>query len=254
MTFMKYKAIFLDLDGTTVKHALETLPAPRVTQAINAAKKKIHVCLATGRSYLEVEKIFNHLDLSGPCVVANGIQIYDPITKKVIKETPLDKSLLPVINKVFKKYKLQSYVFDGTLESMYENKANPPKILSIFSDTHLPKEIIDQVENELKQFSEIVVHKLISIRVPGTFMLEICDKNATKLHGIIEIAKILKIQTHEMIGVGDAYNDFPLLMACGLKIAMGNAVPELKAIADFIAPSVDEDGVATVIEKFVLGK
>ena len=41
-------------------------------------------------------------------------------------------------------------------------------------------------------------------------------------------------------------------MACGLKIAMGNAVPELKAIADFIAPTVEEDGVATVIEKFVL--
>ena len=52
--------------------------------------------------------------------------------------------------------------------------------------------------------------------------------------------------------MGDGYNDFPLLMACGLKIAMGNAVPELKAIADFIAPSVEEDGVATVIEKFIL--
>lgn len=41
-------------------------------------------------------------------------------------------------------------------------------------------------------------------------------------------------------------------MACGLKVAMGNAVQDLKEIADYIAPSVDEDGIADVIEKFVL--
>ena len=56
-----------------------------------------------------------------------------------------------------------------------------------------------------------------------------------------------------MIGVGDGYNDFPLLMACGLKVAMGNAVPELKAIADYIAPTVADDGIVDVIKTFVLG-
>ena len=55
-----------------------------------------------------------------------------------------------------------------------------------------------------------------------------------------------------MIGIGDGYNDFPLLMACGLKIAMGNAVEDLKAIADFIVPSVEQDGVAHAINRFIL--
>lgn len=54
------------------------------------------------------------------------------------------------------------------------------------------------------------------------------------------------------MAVGDGYNDYPLLMAAGFKVAMGNAVPEVKAIADYIAPSVDEDGAADVIEKFIL--
>lgn len=45
---------------------------------------------------------------------------------------------------------------------------------------------------------------------------------------------------------------FLFLMACGLKVAMGNAVSELKTIADYIAPTIDEDGVADVIEKFIL--
>ena len=44
----------------------------------------------------------------------------------------------------------------------------------------------------------------------------------------------------------------PLLMACGLKIAMGNAYEELKSIADYVAPPIEEDGVADAIEKFIL--
>ncbi|KKS86821.1 MAG: hypothetical protein UV61_C0006G0022 [Candidatus Gottesmanbacteria bacterium GW2011_GWB1_43_11] len=78
--------------------------------------------------------------------------------------------------------------------------------------------------------------------------------NASKLHGIHRVSQLLPVEPHEIIGVGDGYNDFPLLMACGLKIAMGNAVPDLKAIADFVAPGVEEDGVAVVIEKFILEK
>jgi hydroxymethylpyrimidine pyrophosphatase-like HAD family hydrolase len=80
----------------------------------------------------------------------------------------------------------------------------------------------------------------------------ISNSLATKQHGIIEVARLLNISTKDIIGVGDGYNDFPLLLACGLKIAMGNANEELKKIADFVAPSVEEDGVATVIEKFIL--
>jgi len=84
--------------------------------------------------------------------------------------------------------------------------------------------------------------------------IDVTHAEATKMHGILEVAKLLNIDTKEIIGVGDGYNDFPLLMACGLKVAMGNAVDDLKAIADYVAPTVDEDGLADVIEKYVLRK
>ena len=87
---------------------------------------------------------------------------------------------------------------------------------------------------------------------PGKIDVIVSHPKSTKQHGIFEVAKILNIETHDIIGVGDGYNDFPLLMACGLKVAMGNAVEDLKAIADYIAPSVEDDGVADVIEKFVI--
>ena len=104
---------------------------------------------------------------------------------------------------------------------------------------------------DLAQISTIALHKVPSW-TPTKWGINITNSEVSKQHAIIEVAKILGIETHEIIGIGDGYNDFPLLMACGLKVAMGNAVPELKAIADYIAPSVEDDGVADVIEKFIL--
>ena len=74
---------------------------------------------------------------------------------------------------------------------------------------------------------------------------------ATKQHAVLKYAELMGIKTEEIIGIGDGYNDFALLMACGLKVAMGNAVADVKAIADYIAPSVDDDGIADIIEKFI---
>lgn len=64
----------------------------------------------------------------------------------------------------------------------------------------------------------------------------------------------MNLNNSEIIGVGDGYNDLPMLKVCGLKIAMGNAVPELKLIANYIAPNVEKEGVINIIEKFILNK
>lgn len=115
----------------------------------------------------------------------------------------------------------------------------------------MTESLAEDIQKELSPRSDIISHKIVAWK-QGAISLSITHVGATKQHAIFEAAKILGIETHEIIGVGDGYNDFPLLMACGLKVAMGNAVPELKAIADYIAPSVEEDGVADVIKKFIL--
>ena len=111
-------------------------------------------------------------------------------------------------------------------------------------------QLIHRLTPQLSQIPGIAVHTAPSWTKGKTDIL-ITHAQATKQHGILEIAKILNIGTHEIIGVGDGNNDFPLLMACGLKIAMGNAVKDLKAIADYVAPKVEEDGLAHIINKFI---
>lgn len=247
---MNYKAIILDLDDTTVVHGKDSLPTDKVTNAIARAKEKIHVCIATARTLADALPVMRHLDLSGPCVLTNGTQIFDPHTSSIVHDVLLPVGIVSQIYPLCSANDLEVILYDGQKDFVYTGGEIPENLLSIY----IPKISLDKIDDLVTLFSiDTHVHVQKLVAWDKRFMsIDITNSEASKLHGILEIAKILHITTEEIIGVGDGYNDFPLLMACGFKIAMGNAVPELKVIADFIAPSVYEDGVATVIEKFVL--
>jgi HAD superfamily hydrolase (TIGR01484 family) len=247
---MKYKAIIVDLDDTTVQHGRGNMPSVRVAEAIAQAKERIHVCVATSRTLPEARPVLDHLALSGPCVVTGGAEVYDPVSKKIVHEVVVPKDLIPKIFAIAQRHNLVSVYYDGVKDTPYDSSSSPTHVLSVYVPQVDPG-MVDQMVQEFSIDPRIHVQKL-SAWDKRFMSLDITGSEASKLHGIVEVARILDIKTEEIIGVGDGYNDFPLLMACGLKIAMGNAVPELKAIADFVAPSVDEDGVAVVIEKFVL--
>ena len=131
---MKYKALFLDIDGTIVNGGLQSLPSVNVTQSINKISKTIHVCLATGRILSQITDVVSHLKLTGLCVISNGIQIYDPKTEKIIKETKLDKKYLPQINDAMKKLKLEVRQFNGTGDILFDGNFNRDDIYSLWAD------------------------------------------------------------------------------------------------------------------------
>lgn len=247
---MKYKALILDLDGTTIANYSPDPPTPNVTYAIKKAHKVIHISIATGRPLYAVRHIVDHLKLSGPCILNNGSQIYDPITKKIIHEVVFHSELIPSIYAFCKSKRLGMKVFTGIHDKLYTGGPVPAKVLSIYVPKG-PTDVIDELVTFCSTLPHVATHRMITTK-EGFHSLEITHTDASKLHGVVEVMRHLDIKKEEIIGVGDSYNDYPLLMASGLKIAMGNAVPELKAIADFIAPSVEDDGVATVIEKFIL--
>ena len=91
-----------------------------------------------------------------------------------------------------------------------------------------------------------------SLPYNGLWAVDFTRAGVTKATAVKELARMLGTSPDLMIAVGDSYNDTPLLEACGLAIAMGQAPDELKAIADFVAPTVDEDGLAVAIEELVM--
>ena len=247
---MKYKALMFDVDGTLVVNDPKAVPTPAVTSAVRKAATVLPVCLATGRGLHEVDPVLYALDVSGLCILDHGALIYDVNHKKIVREVALSKTQVQQAYQVFRSVGLPVYFFDDPSHTEYLGNEMPRSVLGLWSRGATAKESA-LLEAGFAKIENITINKTKSWDGIG-LSFEITHADATKQHGVLEVAKLLHIDPSEIIGVGDGYNDYSLLMACGLKIAMGNAIPELKAIADFIAPSVEEDGVVTIIEKFIL--
>lgn len=244
---MKYKALILDVDRTlTVKD--DFVISSKVIESILKAKEKIHVTVATSRNSNEIQPIFQQLQLTDPCITNGGSKIINPQTKEVFYEKLLTQEVIKSIDILAQKLHLELFVDDNDVVVKKRTVSAFTKPLGAFVGPIKETDALSFYE-ELSRIPFIDVKKITAYE--GMWVIA-NHSEGTKQHGILELAKLLHINTHEMIGVGDSYNDFPLLMACGLKVAMGNAVSELKEIADYVAPSVEDDGVADVIEKFIL--
>src|SRR3990167_3857638 len=260
---MKYRALLLDIDGTVV--GKDYMISSRVKEAVKKAKKKLLVSLCSQRQYLGFEHYVRELKLTATQIACGGGQLVDPRTGKDV---------------------WVKYMEEAVARELYQGLAERGEVVFINDDRFVYQDgrvaeyegypVPIRAVNELKNWSKILqigidgiseeswrwVEGLSGVQGVRVFTSKhglnngyasIAARGVSKQRGIIEYCRINKIKPEEVIAVGDDFNDYPMLMAAGLKIAMASAPEELKAIADFVAPSVDEDGVVVVIEKFVLG-
>ena len=259
---MKYKALLLDIDGTVV--GKDYMISPKVKQAIGKAKGKLLVSLCSQRQYPAFEHYVKELDLTATQIACGGGQLVDPGTGRDV---------------------WAQYMEEAVARELYQGLAERGEVVFINDDKFVYQDgrvaeyegypVPIRAVNELKDWSKIFqigvdgiseaswrwVESLSGVQGVRVFTnkhglnngyASIAARGVSKQRGIIEYCRINKIKPEEVIAGGDDLNDYPMLMAAGLKIAMATAPEELRAIADFVCPGVDEDGVAVVIEKFVL--
>lgn len=254
---MDYTGLMLDVDGTLIPYEYQALPSDKVVKAVAKAQEKLNVSIVTGRSLASVRPVLQRLQLTeGFAVVNNGAAVLNVATEEVLYERFIDPEELSSIISYFQNQKIPFFLKQSLLDSkeslhFFRQGEKVDKGSMLFTNEIFTLDQAEEILEALSQYSQINAHKQHH-RTPGKFSISISHIQATKLHGIYEVAKRLDLDPKTFIGAGDSYNDFPLLMACGLKVAMGNAVPDLKAIADYVAPSVEEDGIADVIERFIL--
>lgn len=247
---MKYKAIIMDIDGTAVLNVPDAIPSMRVLRAIKRAQEKIYVCACTSRPIFTAKNIIRVLGIQDPCGINDATQIYSPRKETIISSFLLSHKAAALVSAYLIEKKISFMVNIGESEEIYKGGQLPNTVCSLCIP-EVPLRKSKELVKDLSQFHDISIQTPPSY-TKGNVWVNITSSTATKLHSVMEITKFIGVKPDDVIGIGDGYNDFPLLSACGLKIAMGNAVSELKAIADFVAPPVEEDGVAVVIEKFVL--
>lgn len=254
---MTYKALMLDIDGTITPYDYSALPSEKVCEAILKASQKLTVSLVTGRGFASVKKILAHIGLqSGYGAINNGSYVFDIHSERVLYDQPINDESTEKIARILTERSVPFYVkqFQGdeyTIHAPYKKGDSLKKVYMMYSEELFDHTKLTNLFNEFSSISDITLHKTRH-KNPDMYGFNITHAMATKAHAIEVILGQIHVKRDEVIGVGDSYNDFPLLMASGLKVAMGNALQDLKDIADFVAPSVHEDGVVQVIDKYIL--
>lgn len=90
------------------------------------------------------------------------------------------------------------------------------------------------------------------MQVSENTLIMVMNREATKLNGIRRLAKHYAVNLEEVAAFGDDFNDMEMLCACGVGVAVANAIPEVKAAADEVCGSNEGDGVARWIEERLL--
>ena len=253
-----YKLVVCDVDGTLIPPASYQATGPSESVIKTASKvqqKGVIVSIATARSLERVEDLVKILNIQAPIILDNGARIYHCGEKRYLTELFLPEEIARSI--ITRLSTFHDKVVFVDQKGRHEYK--PDKYLSLKNVVkiiilHVTPEKAEAIYKNFKNTPDILVAKSISGHNPTAESVHITSAASGKDIALLEIARFLNLNTKEIIGIGDSYNDLDFLKVCGLKVAMGNSVEEVKKIADYIAPSYEHDGVADVLEKFILNE
>lgn len=269
---MKYKLVAIDMDGTLLNS--DNKISERTKMAIeNARNKGTHIVIATGRILKSALHYSESLGLKNPLIACNGAIIVDEFQNIIYEKYIEKKNVVDIINLAksegiyFHFYDQSSFYSDIRVEEVlkfYNEGSTTMNIsLNVFKDT---KEIMDMKDlnvykfifidddrNKLNKLREMI-SKLENINTSSSWInnIEAMGYNVSKGEALKELCKILKVKPEEVIAIGDSENDISMLEFSGLGVAMGNSDKDIKEKSKYITDSNDEDGVAKVIEKFIL--
>ena len=267
----KIRLIVVDVDGTLIGSAGE--PTPRVREAVHAAREAgVPVALCSGRPLASCGPIARSLELRGPHVVFNGALVKDPDANDVVLEKPLPPAALDrlivagrredlclelytrethFVERDWRESRLHAISIRVTYEmasfDRFFGRQDVVKAQIITSD--------ERNRAATRRLAEEFTGQLgFSIAIPmapceGMECVNVVDRTVSKGAAVRALIAYYGLTPSEVMGVGDAKNDLPMFAEVGWRVAMGNADPEVKAMADVICPDVEEDGLAISIEQ-----
>jgi 5-amino-6-(5-phospho-D-ribitylamino)uracil phosphatase len=263
---MQIKAVLSDYDGTLISHGGEYHPdTPRLIKKIQ--HKGVTFAVATGRAcFGEVSKIIEELDLSEFNIVNGGSMIINWKTREAALHKPISqKSVEEIVSYLSSLHVVFSLETkdDAFMLAIVDTHAYMDKsVIKLFTANEIPADVLKillhgfanklpeiTVDYHIKHIATMCKDVEVIKFMGGSYYgLDVTSQESTKHTAVLEYAKLHGISPHEIVAIGDGYNDYPLFTACGYKIAMGNAPKELKDIADLIVPTAEEGGMKIALE------
>lgn len=267
---LPYRIIALDLDGTLTNHDKEITPLTLRT-LLAAQEKGAIIVLASGRPTYGIAPLAQELQLDthgGYILSYNGGKIVDWSKQQECFSQHLPQPAIPVIyeyaklsghallgyagNEIITEAPDDPYVKEESrinkmdirhVDNLLQHiEPNPTKLLM----TGDPAQMIQAEEDLSQRLSPYGMDVFRS----APFFLELVPKGIDKAQSLLRLLAKVNLTPADMIAFGDGYNDLSMLQLAGMGVAMANAAPEVRAQADYITLSNEEDGVAAALTHF----
>ena len=264
-----FRAIALDLDGTLTNH--DKVVTPRTRQALLKAQELgTVIILASGRPTYGIVPVAECLELEkrgGYILSYNGGNIVNAKTGEKLFSQFLPDAVIPILYKYAKEknHALLGYAGNEIITEMPDdqyvkeesriNKMNIRKVDNLLEtlEPHPTKLLMTGDPTDMLKAEEELVEILgekMDIFRSAPFFLELVPKGIDKAQSLLRLLSKINLTPADLIAFGDGYNDLSMLKLAGVGVAMANAAPEVRADADYVTLSNEEDGVAAALLHF----
>lgn len=269
----EYELIALDLDGTLTNR--DKIITPRTKEALMELQERgKKIVLASGRPTVGMTKLAEELELAkyGSYLLSfNGGMIVDCRTGEVIFSRLLPVESYAKIFGLAREERVDSFTYEGKI-LLTDHAENPYVLKEAEIDGMEIRQVEDLAASVNFGVAKIVLAddgdylamveprvkaamgKNFSICRSEPYYLDIMPRGIDKGESLSRLLELIGLKKEQMIACGDGYNDLTMIRAAGLGVAMENAVLPVRKIADYITLSNNEDGIAHVVEKFMLNR
>ena len=273
----QYELIAFDMDGTLQNSRKEITPLTlaALNRAADAGKK---IALSTGRCRPELDSYLSLIPKIRYLICTSGALVYDVYTQEEILKRSLEPSLVKALLKLAIKEGAMMHLLDresivqtdqfqhmerygmGVYKPMYERVVTAwDNLYETYCASPFPVEKVNFYHTDLesrertrRRIEEAGFPVILADAERGS--LEISAAGVDKGSGLRKLCERLNSPVSRTIAAGDADNDISILKAAGLSVAMGNALPHIKELADVTVSDCDHDGCAEIIDSWLLAE
>jgi Cof subfamily protein (haloacid dehalogenase superfamily) len=261
------RLVAIDLDGTLLNDAKRV--TERTVDALRCASGAgVRVVIASARPPRSVRHVYRQLDLDTWQINYNGALVWDEANRRAVEHRPMAPGTVVELVRLARERHPEVLVSCEILDRWCTDRFD--QTYTTETGRLFPPDLVAPVE----QFCVEPVTKLMLLAAPATLdqlepalrtaalpvgvirsdpdLIQVMDNSADKGVALRTVAEHYGVTPDEVMAIGDALNDVPMLKAAGVAVAMDNAHPSVKAAADWVAPSNNDHGVHAALERFGL--
>lgn len=253
------KIVFFDVDGTLLNEEKQ-LPESTKAAVRLLQENGIYVAISTGRAPFMLEALCKELDIrsyvcfNGQYVVFEGEAVYTkPLPQESLERLIADATEHdhPIVFSAVDEMRVNLPDHNSVHQGMNSLKLGYPKVDASF---YKGSEIYQCLLFCTEEYDNYYTEKFPQYRFLRWHesSVDVCPANGSKAVGIREAIRKLGFSMEDTYAFGDGLNDIDMLQEVGCGVAMGNARPEVKEVADYITSHVDEDGIWNALKHFKL--